>query len=61
MRRIQKNYRVVIGFNGSLILLGLGGWLIPAVSATLHNLSTLLISLHSMTPLPEEKKFPECK
>lgn len=51
MRRIHSNYRFVIGFNGALILLGALGLLTPAVSALLHNTSTLLLSLHSMTEL----------
>ena len=51
MRRIQSNYRFVIGFNGSLIALGAAGVLAPATSATLHNLSTLGVSLRSMRPL----------
>ena len=53
MHRIQRNYRIVIGFNGSLIGLGLMGVITPTLSAALHNLSTLAISLHSMTGLPE--------
>ncbi len=53
MRRIHSNYRFVIGFNGGLIALGLAGVLTPAASATLHNLSTLGISLRSMSPLPK--------
>ena len=56
MRRIQSNYRFVIGFNGGLIALGVAGVLPPAVSATLHNLSTLAISLRSMSPLPESSR-----
>lgn len=56
MERIHANYRFVIGFNGSLIGLGVAGLLTPAASATLHNLSTLGISLHSMSALPEPKK-----
>ena len=51
MNRIQSNYRFVIGFNGGLIALGALGILAPATSATLHNLSTLGISLRSMTNL----------
>ena len=51
MNRIQSNYRFVIGFNGGLIALGALGILAPATSATLHNLSTLGISLRSMTSL----------
>ena len=51
MRRIRSNYRMVIGFNGALIGLGMLGIVQPAVSATLHNLSTLGISLRSMPRL----------
>lgn len=51
MRRIRSNYRMVIGFNGALIGLGMLGIVQPAVSATLHNLSTPGISLRSMTRL----------
>ena len=51
MDRIDRNYRFVMGFNGSLIVLGAMGVLAPATSALLHNLSTLFISVRSMTPL----------
>ena len=51
--RIRSNYRFVIGFNSSLIVLGALGILPPATSATLHNLSTLGVSLQSMTNLLE--------
>ncbi len=51
MKRIHSNYRFVLWFNSMLIALGVAGILQPAVSATLHNLSTLGISLHSMTAL----------
>ncbi len=57
IRRLHKNYRFVIGFNGSLIGLGLLGWITPTVSAALHNFSTLGISLHSMTALSEEEQI----
>ena len=49
MARIHSNYRFVIGFNGALIALGVAGVLPPATSATLHNLSTLGVSLRSMS------------
>lgn len=51
MKRIDQNYRFVIGFNLSLILLGVGGVLAPSTSALLHNASTLAISIRSMTNL----------
>lgn len=56
MRRIQNNYRFVLGFNGALIGLGILGFLSPATSAMLHNLSTLGVSLHSMSALPQPKQ-----
>ena len=56
MYRIQNNYRFVIGFNGALIGLGVAGILPPTISAMLHNLSTLGVSLHSMTALPQPKQ-----
>ncbi len=55
MKRIHANYRFILGFNSMLILLGATGVLMPATSATLHNLSTLGISLHSMTALPSHE------
>ncbi len=54
MRRIDQNYRQVIGFNLGLIILGVAGILQPSVSALLHNTSTLAIGLKSMTNLMEE-------
>ena len=61
-KRIKSNYRFVIGFNGTLITLGATGLLTPATSATLHNLSTLGMSLRSMSPLPRKcaHTFPAC-
>ena len=56
VKRIHAIYRFVLGFNGSLIVLGVAGILQPSTSATLHNLSTLAISLHSMTPLPMKEE-----
>ncbi len=51
VKRIHKNYRIIVGFNTSLILLGVGGILQPTTSALLHNTSTLVIGLKSMRPL----------
>ena len=57
MARIHSNYRFVIGFNGTLIALGVAGVLPPATSATLHNLSTLGVSLRSMGRLTAQTQF----
>ena len=54
MARIHHNYRFIISFNFMLICLGVAGILPPATSALLHNASTLMISLRSMTNLLEE-------
>ena len=51
MKRINSNYRFVMGFNGALIALGFFGILQPATSALMHNASTIAISLKSMTDL----------
>ncbi len=51
MKRIHSSYRFVIGFNLSLILLGAAGVLSPAMSALLHNSSTLALGLKNMTNL----------
>ncbi len=54
MKRIDRNYKVIVGFNTALILFGVGGVLKPTMSALLHNTSTILISLKSMENLLEE-------
>ena len=57
MARIHRNYRFIVGFNLSLIVLGVAGILPPTTSALLHNMSTLGISLKSMTDLlPEQER-----
>ena len=52
--RVGANYRFVLTFNSTLIVLGALGILQPATSAMLHNLSTIGISLKSMTNLLPE-------
>ena len=57
MRRINDNYRFIIGFNSALIGLGFFGVITPSGSALFHNLSTIATGLKSMTALlPKEKK-----
>ena len=48
MDKIHKNYRCIVGINGSLIALGVTGVIQPTMSALLHNTSTLLIGMDSM-------------
>lgn len=62
MERIHKNYRFILGFNSSLLLLGFMGVITPSLSALLHNASTMMICAKSMTPLSDkEKKDKEVK
>jgi P-type E1-E2 ATPase len=57
MDRIRFNYRTIVGFNTALIGLGIAGILPPSASATLHNGSTVVLGLKSLTDLlkPQEK------
>ena len=59
MKRIHMNYRNIVGINSGLILLGVTGIVQPTVSALLHNVSTLMISLGSMKNLLDENKRTE--
>ena len=55
MKKINRNYREIVGINTMLILLGVGGIIQPTTTAMLHNISTVVISLQSMQNLPEIK------
>lgn len=61
MERIHKNYRFILGFNSSLLLLGFMGVITPSLSALLQNASTMIICAKSMTPLSDKKKDKEVK
>lgn len=51
VKRIKNNYRLIVGFNTGLIVLGVAGIIPPTTSALLHNTSTIAISLRSMEEL----------
>ena len=55
MRRINKNYRFIIGFNSALMLSGLIGIITPSLLALLYNASTMLICAKSMSPLIDDE------
>ena len=59
MARINGNYRFIVGFNLGLIILGVSGVIQPTLSALLHNMSTLGISLRSMTNLLPDGNLAE--
>jgi len=48
MKRIDRNYRTIIGFNSLLMILGAAGVITPTLSALLHNSSTIAIALAGM-------------
>jgi len=51
MNRINDNYRFIVGFNSTLIGLGLTGLISPSASALLHNSSTIMTGVKSTTKL----------
>ncbi len=51
IKRIDRNYKLIMGVNGGLILLGVTGVIQPTTSALFHNMSTLAIGLESMRDL----------
>lgn len=50
MRRVQKNYRFIIGFNTLLMAAGITGIMTAGTTSLLHNLSTMAISAASTRP-----------
>ena len=53
MKKINRNYKEIVGINTGLILLGVGGIIQPTTTVMFHNISTVAISLQSMQNLPE--------
>ena len=50
-QRISSRYRLIVGFNSLLIVLGMAGVLPLTTAATLHNLSTVAIAAANTRPL----------
>ncbi len=48
IKKINQNYNFVIAFNTVLLLLGLNQIITPAVSSTLHNMSTIGLGIKSL-------------
>lgn len=51
MKRVDNNYKFVIGFNSFLIALGVWGIFAPTTTALWHNISTVGVSMINMTNL----------
>lgn len=59
IKRIRANYRWIVGGNTALLGLALFGLISPGLSAVLHNLLTVGVSLHNLRPClpPSPKKL----
>lgn len=53
--RIRRNYSFIALFNSGLLALGIAGVLAPAVSALMHNMSTMAVCASSMRPFLTER------
>ena len=51
MARIAQRYRLIVGFNSTLIILGVASILPLTTAATLHNLSTVAFAASNALPL----------
>ncbi|BBA71659.1 heavy metal translocating P-type ATPase [Geobacter sulfurreducens] len=51
MTLVEQNFRTIVVVNTSAMLLAVTGAMPPVFSATIHNLSTILVGLRSLGPL----------
>ena len=51
MALIERNFRTIVAVNSAALLLAVTGAMPPVFSATLHNMSTILVGLRSLQPL----------
>ena len=58
-RRIASRYRLIVGFNTLLIVLGVASIMPLTTAATLHNLSTVGIAALNTTPLMGRRRVGE--
>ena len=54
MQLIEHNFRTIVAVNSAALLLAVTGAAPPVFSATIHNLSTILVGLRSLQPLRKE-------
>ncbi len=54
MQLIEHNFRTIVTINSAALFLAVTGAMPPVFSATLHNLSTILVGLRSLQPLKKE-------
>jgi len=51
---VENNFRTIVAVNSAALLLAVTGAAPPVFSATIHNLSTVLVGLRSLKPLRKE-------
>jgi Cu2+-exporting ATPase len=56
VEKIHRNFAWIVGTNSLLLALGLGGIITPAMSALLHNASTVASGVHSLKPILKEDR-----
>jgi len=54
MDLVEHNFRTIVAVNSAALLLAMTGAAPPVFSATIHNLSTVLVGLRSLQPLRKE-------
>ena len=54
MDLVEHNFRTIVAVNSAALLLAVTGAAPPVFSATIHNLSTILVGLRSLQPLRKE-------
>jgi len=54
MELVEHNFRTIVAVNSAALLLAVTGAAPPVFSATIHNLSTVLVGLRSLKPLRQE-------
>ncbi|MCL0075151.1 HAD-IC family P-type ATPase, partial [Thermodesulfovibrionales bacterium] len=53
---IKQNFKYIIGINSALIGLGLIGFLSPATSALMHNVTTIAVTMNSVRSLSVKRE-----
>ena len=56
MALVEHNFRTIVAVNSAALLLAVTGAAPPVFSATIHNMSTIMVGLRSLQPLRKEIK-----
>ena len=55
--KINKNYHNIVAVNGSLLVLGVLGVILPSTSSMVHNLSTMLFGVMSTRSVLSDEDY----